>query len=84
MDISSMGEMVCYYLKHSLADSTLRTYESGKRRYIRFCTSVNQALLPVSEKQLCEFVASTANEGLKHQTIKSYLAAIRHMQILAG
>ena len=83
MDISSMGEMVHYYLNHSLADSTLTTYESGKR-YIRFCASIDQTPLPVSEEQLCEFVASTAKEGLKCQTIKSYLAAVRHMQILAG
>ena len=33
---------------------------------------------------MCQFVASTTKEGLKHQTIKSYLAAVRHMQILAG
>ena len=32
---------------------------------------------------MCEFVASTA-EDLKHQTIKSYFAAVRYMQILAG
>ena len=49
MDISSMGEMACYYLNHSLADSTRRMYESGKR-YIRFRASVDQAPLQVSEK----------------------------------
>ena len=32
---------------------------------------------------MCEFVASTA-KGFKHQTIKSHLAAVRHMQILVG
>ena len=84
MDVCSMGEMVHYYIKHSLAKSTLRTYESGKRRYIRFCMLANCAPLPVSERKLCEFVANTAKEGLKHQTIKSYLSAVRHLQILVG
>ena len=40
--------------------------------------------IPVSERKLCEFVANTAKEGLKHQTIKSYLSAVRHLQILVG
>ena len=37
--------------------------------------------LPVS---LSNFVAYAANQGLKHQTIKSYLLAIRHVQVSAG
>ena len=37
--------------------------------------------LPVSEKGLLHFVACGVNQGLKHQTIKSYISAIRHLQV---
>ena len=40
--------------------------------------------LPITEKKLVSFVAFTAQQGLKHQTIKCYLAAIRHLQIECG
>ena len=37
--------------------------------------------LPTTEKQLCRFVAYLKEEGLRYQTVKTYLAAVRHMQI---
>jgi len=40
--------------------------------------------LPLTEPSLCMYVAYLANQGLKHQTLKCYLAALRHMQIEAG
>ena len=39
---------------------------------------------PVDEFNLCYFVAFLAMDGLAPQSIKSYLAAIRHTQIEAG
>ena len=36
------------------------------------------------ENQLCFYVSYLANEGLAHQTIKSYLSAVRHLQISYG
>ena len=38
----------------------------------------------MSESGLCEFVASIAKEGLKHQKIKMYLLAVKHLQIVEG
>lgn len=37
--------------------------------------------LRTTEKQLCHFVAYLREEGLRYQTLKTYLAAVRHMQI---
>ena len=37
--------------------------------------------IPVSEHQLCQYVSFLANQGLAHKTIKSYLSAVRHLQI---
>ena len=39
---------------------------------------------PVSQALLCYFVAHLANSGLAYQTIKTYLAAVRHAQITRG
>ena len=40
--------------------------------------------MPVSEQHLCLFVSFVAKQGLKHQTIKCYLSAVRHLQISNG
>ena len=39
---------------------------------------------PVSESLLCYFVASLGRQGLAPSTIKTYLAGIRHAQIVRG
>ena len=38
----------------------------------------------VSQALLCYYVAHLANSGLAYQTIKTYLAAVRHEQIAKG
>ena len=40
--------------------------------------------LPVTEHNLMYFVAFAVNKGLKHQIIKSYLSAVRHLQVSCG
>ena len=40
--------------------------------------------LPVSEHVLACFVSTLAKQGLKHQTLKCYLLAVRHLQISHG
>ena len=39
---------------------------------------------PLSEDQLCTFMAHLMDEGLQHSSIKGYLSAIRRMQIVKG
>ena len=67
-----------------LAPSTQRAYKAGKKRYLQFCGRVAISLLPVSETMLCRFLAFLRLEGLCHQTAKSYLSAVRHLQISQG
>ena len=40
--------------------------------------------LPLTEKNFCEYVAYLAQGGMKHQMIKCYLSAARHLQIMSG
>ena len=59
-------------------------YESGKRRYLSFCAQFNLRPLPVDEAGLLSFVAFLFRASLSHQTIRGYLSAVRHLQIMNG
>ncbi len=79
-----MAEPAAFYLAKGLASSTKKSYESSQRRYLHFCKSHQVNPLPLSEHILCHFAANLAQEGLKHQSIKAYLAGIRNLQITQG
>ena len=80
-----MDEAVRFYCNRGLAESTRRTYQSGLNRYMSFCCAFGvPSPFPVSEMLLCYFVTSLARDGLAPATIKSYLAAVRHAQIMRG
>lgn len=73
------------YYAESLASSTKKVYNSGQKRFLEFCTLYNvQDVLPVSQDLLCYFVAYLGEKGLGHSTIKTYLAAVRSLQIDYG
>ena len=72
------------YFSKGLSLSTQRTYKSAQGWCLKFCTKSATAPLPISESQLCSYGSFLANEGLKHRSIKSYLSAIRHLQIAEG
>ena len=72
------------FFERGVASSTARTYQSAKRRYACFCQAANCQLLPLTEASLSKFVSHLANQKLKHQTIKVYLSALRHLQIAEG
>ena len=82
MDLSTLDDALLLYW---LADSTQRTYRSGINRYLSFCRAFGVgAPFPVSETLLCYFVTSLAREGIAPATICTYLAAVRHAQIMRG
>ena len=55
------------------------------KHFHSFCTTYNVLNpFPLSEQLLCTFAAFLADQGLAPQTIKSYLAAVRNMQISLG
>ena len=78
LDLAELEDSVSFYYAHGLATSTLRSYKSGQDRYVKFFISYNSTPIPVTEHVLSVFVAAMAKEGLKHQTIKCYMSAIRH------
>lgn len=84
MDLQRLEGLARELVDSSLAPSTKRVYTSGQRRYLDFCKSKNLPPFPLSEDQLCTFVAHLYEEGLLHGTIKGYLSAIRYLQIIQG
>ena len=79
-----MDGLVQKYFVKGLAESTTRTYSCGQRRFLSFCQAAGLPATPASEGVLCRFVASLASEGLKHRSIKTYLAGVRHLHIREG
>ena len=73
-----------FFVSHSVAESTRRSYSSAQRRYLQFCRDQNLSPVPTSEGQLCQFVSYLALANLSHNTMKCYLSAIRHWHIAEG
>jgi len=53
-------------------------------RFISFCSTSGTRVLPTTESGLLQFVSHLASNNISHATIKTYLAAIRHMHVMAG
>ena len=80
-----MDEALHRYCDSGVADSTKQTYRSGLNRFMSFCFAFGvPAPFPVSETLLCYFVTALARDGVAPATIRTYLAAVRHAQILRG
>ena len=81
LDVIRLDQVVHSLYQAGLAQSTQKAYATGKRRYMEFCRKIVVVPLPTTEKQLCCFVAYLREEGLRYQMVKSYLSAVRYMQI---
>ena len=57
---------------------------AGKKKFLSCCHGSGTSPLPLTEQKLVNFVAFAVNQGLRHQTVKCYLSAVRHMQIEWG
>ena len=86
---STLGDLnadIQNYLSLSVAASTRKTYSSGERRFLDFCTlhSPHKSTpIPTDEETLIQYVAYLAMT-IKHSSIKGYLAAVRHLHICSG
>ena len=78
-----MDVHTAFYFAQGLAASSIKMYQSGVNRYLKFCQSKHSPL-PVSQCILCEFILQLADEGLKHRSIKTYLSGVRYYQIRSG
>ena len=85
LEITGLVPVVQELCATGIALATERVYRIGEGRFIRFCTQTNLPTYPVSERVLLLlFAAHLHTQNLVHGTIKSYLAAIHHGQILSG
>ena len=85
LDLSQLDPAVRYFCDKGVADSTHKTYQSALRRFATFCSLYSIiSPFPVSESLLCYFSSYLACQNLSPQTIKTYLAGIRHTQITLG
>ena len=86
---STLGDLnadIQNYLSLSVAASTRKTYSSGERSFLNFCTlhsSHKPTPIPTDEETLIQYVAYLART-IKHSSIKGYLAAVRHLHIRSG
>ena len=71
-------------INQGAVESTLKSYGAGKRRFLSFCHQCGYRPFPVSELLHLKFVAFLFQESLSYQTIKHYLSAVRHFQIISG
>ena len=76
LDQGELGGPVQKYFMMGLAESTHKLYATGVRRFTRVCTTAGLTVVPASEGALCHFAATLAEEGLRHRTIKSYMAGV--------
>ena len=80
-----MEPSVQHYFQHGLAPSTQKTYNAAMKHFHTFCITYNVINpFPLTEHLLCSFAAYLADQTLAPQTIKSYLSALRNMQISLG
>ncbi len=84
LDQGGLDQHVQSFFLRGLADITHRVYRTGQKRYLDFCSRAGLRGVPASEGVVCKFVAQHATEGLKHRTIKSYMAGVRHLHIGEG
>ena len=79
-----MGHTVQELFSAGLAQSTVKSYRSCSNKYTKFCLDKGITPFPAEEKTVCCFIAALYVEGLAGSSVKSYLAAIRFLQIAMG
>ena len=85
LDLASLDGAVQFFSEKGVAESTRKTYQSAARRFHNFCVSYNvHAPFPVSERLLTYFATYLAQQGLKERSIRTYIAAVRYLQLTLG
>ena len=85
LDIRTLDPALHHFCEQGIALNTNKTYQSVLHRFVHFCSLYSILTpFPVSESLLCYFATHLACQQLSPQTVKVYMAAIRHMQITMG
>ena len=66
-----------------LATSTVKSYQSAQRSFLKFCNQLDITPLPAQEWTLIIYAAHLA-QTVSVSTIKMHMAAIRHLHIIQG
>ena len=79
---AALRELKTNFNEQSLAVATKKTYMTGEQQFFQFCElfRVHELgnILPTTEDILCYFATFLA-QSVQHGTIKSYLAAVKHL-----
>lgn len=70
-------------VNQGLAETTLKQYNSGHKKYLSFCCAIRADPCPASELLLLRFVASQADK-VAAGTIQNYLSSVRYLHIIRG
>ena len=84
MDLTSLERTVHHFLEAGLSESTKKVYRAGWNRYMSFIRACSLPATPVAPENMTLFVAFLGSECLCVSTIESYLAALRHVQVLSN
>ena len=79
-----MDEAVHKYFAQALAPSTTAAYHSVANQYFKFCHQFNLSPLPLHQDSVIRFIAHLAQGGLGYQSLRSYLSALRYLQVSCG
>ena len=82
MGIPELEKSVQRFLEAGLAESSKRVYKAGWHRYLAFCQKFSIPTSPITQEKATLFMAFLGSEGLARSTIESYLAALRHCQLM--
>ena len=85
---SALEEQCRFYLTEGLSANSRRTYSSGQKRFIEFCSQLGRlskfgSPCPADEWTLCLFATFLAS-SLKYASIKVYLSAVRALHVECG
>ena len=84
LGVPVLDRTVLLLTSQGLSAATTNSYGSGVHRYSAFCAKFSLQAFPSSELVLCHFVAFLVHEGISYSTIRLYLCAIHHCQLLDG
>ena len=71
-------------MAQGIRQSTNRTYTSGQKCYLQFCSLYSLPPLPASEKVILCFVTFLKSKLLSINSIHVYLAAVRSLHVMNG
>ena len=84
LDGSHLEEAVHKHFAKGLTQSTHKTYNSGKERYVKFCAEPSLTPVPVSEPVVSSFVVFLALEGLSISSPRRLEASHNYSVLVSG